>query len=749
MTPPHPARRRLAGSVAAVLATALGAGALAGAPAATAAVSAAQEADAPAAFAPGHWVLGGGKEGFFSVDGRSYGNQDPTFGRLAWTRYADNARTEYDMIGTDSLPVVSGDLGAVIRFDERSVLLVDAAGGTSTTVPLDAHTYTVDPLGIAGGGLLAHTGPVVKHYTARGVRVVSGLPGNHAHPTLRAVTDSHAVILTEDGGAAVWAVVDLAAAEVVRTHRVPAGADPGSVALSDTRIAWVEYRPDGTARAAVRERSGDATTHVELGAAPDKRVQVQLIGDWLTYGRPGGLDATTPSPLHALHARRLTGDRATVRLLDHFETERVFGDRNPPSPVLRGGSLAAGDGGEGVHRIVLGADGVPKAVLEATTGGSTAVRALSAVLPHQGGTLRPDAVPGGAPTRFAFTLNRCNVKVEAVLRHSSGATLRRTWNATEHADIADPCAGQPVAFDWRHHLDAGTDGHATGAPEGAYTAAFTFTPLNGVGPAGRVTGSFTVERAEGPHDFDRNSDPDFFARDAAGVLWTDSTVMLPRQELNAPTRRIGGGWQAYDRIEGAGRQTLVARDRTGTLWYYPGDGRGGTGARKAVGGGWQVYDEIAGGSDLTGDGRADLLATDGAGVLWLYRATGSATRPFDTRRRIGTGWGAYDQLAGVGDVAGAPAGDLIARDGDGRLWLYLGKGDGTFTGRTLVGGGWSAYTALAGGGDADHDGRNDLFAWDARQRKTFFYGGTGDRARPFEGRRATTVLGGRAYGHFA
>ncbi|MFD6246013.1 FG-GAP repeat domain-containing protein [Streptomyces roseolus] len=751
MTSTHPTRRRRLGpAVAAVLSATLGAGTLAGAPAATAAPATGfAAADEPASIPADHWVLGGGEEGFFSVDGGSYGGQDPTFGRLTWTRYADNAKKEYDLIGTESRPMVSGDVGAVVRYDEKTVVLLDAAEGTSTTLELDGYTYTINPLKIVGKGLLAATDTgAVRYYTAAGgSRTVTGLPGTYAYPQVEASTDSHAVVRTKDGtGAFVWALVDLAAAKVVRTYPVPPGAE--NLALSETRMAWAERRADGTAWAVVQDRATGRSTSVPLGPYDDNQdVQVALAGDWLLTGRPGGIDTNVPSELHALTARKVSATGAVgpaVRLLDHFEDAVAFEDFNPLGLVVRGGSVAAG---EGVYRIVPGADGVPRAVLEATTGEPTGVRTGSTVLPHQGETLRPDAVPGGAPTRFAFTVNRCDVKADAVLRHSSGKTLHKTWNAATRPNPWEPCSGR-ATFDWEHYLDAGTDRYA-GAPGGRYTATFTFTPMNGIGTAATVSGGFTVERAEGQHDFDRNADPDFFARDASGVLWTDSTVMTNKGELNAPTRRIGGGWQAYDRIESAGGQTLVARDRTGVLWYYPGDGNGGTGARRSVGGGWQAYDKLAGGSDLNGDGRADLLAADKAGVLWYYKGTGNSAAPFTGKTRIGGGWGKFNQLTAVGDLAGGTGGDLLARDKDGVLWLYLGKGDGTFTAPTAIGGGWNAYTELVAGGDANHNGEADLFAYDARERKVYFYGGTGDRARPFVTKRATTVFSGNAYDHLA
>ncbi|KQX50066.1 hypothetical protein ASE09_17200 [Streptomyces sp. Root66D1] len=45
----------------------------------------------------------------------------------------------------------------------------------------------------------------------------------------------------------------------------------------------------------------------------------------------------------------------------------------------------------------------------------------------------------------------------------------------------------------------------------------------------------------------------------------------------------------------------------------------------------------------------------------------------------------YKEVTAVGNVAGAAAGDLVARDSAGVLWLHLGKGDGAFAPRTRFG----------------------------------------------------------------
>ncbi|MGW3399388.1 FG-GAP repeat domain-containing protein [Streptomyces hydrogenans] len=197
---------------------------------------------------------------------------------------------------------------------------------------------------------------------------------------------------------------------------------------------------------------------------------------------------------------------------------------------------------------------------------------------------------------------------------------------------------------------------------------------------------------------------DVVARDASGTLWYYDR-QLGNDGPFAPRVRVGGGWNIYDRIDGAGDldrdgyMDLLARDKAGVLWLYKGTGSF-TGARfKArvrIGGGWGAYDRLAGGADLTGDGRADLLTRDQTGVLWLYKGTGDATRPYAARTQIGGGWQGYDQLVVTGDLTDDGKTDAIARDRTGVLWLYQGTGKttGTFTGRTRIGGGWNTYNHL-------------------------------------------------------
>jgi hypothetical protein len=93
--------------------------------------------------------------------------------------------------------------------------------------------------------------------------------------------------------------------------------------------------------------------------------------------------------------------------------------------------------------------------------------------------------------------------------------------------------------------------------------------------------------------------------------------------------------------------------------------------------------------DVTGDRRADLLAVDRDGVLWIYPGTGKGT--FGAKRNVAAGWGGLGAVFHVGDATGDGRNDLGAVTTRGTLRIYPGRGNGTFGSATTVSSGWSAY----------------------------------------------------------
>ncbi|EFF89374.1 secreted protein [Streptomyces sp. e14] len=165
-------------------------------------------------------------------------------------------------------------------------------------------------------------------------------------------------------------------------------------------------------------------------------------------------------------------------------------------------------------------------------------------------------------------------------------------------------------------------------------------------------------------------------------------------------------------LDGTGGPDVLTLSTTGTLSLYHSAGTTGTGYAVWSGGGWQIYNKVFAPGDVTGDGKPDLLARTYAGDLYLYAGTGSESAPFRGRVKVGGGWGAYDQLVGVGDMNKDGLGDVVARNASGDLYYYAGKGSTTapLAGKVLIGGGWNTYNQIAAAYDWNSDGQNDLVA---------------------------------------
>lgn len=167
------------------------------------------------------------------------------------------------------------------------------------------------------------------------------------------------------------------------------------------------------------------------------------------------------------------------------------------------------------------------------------------------------------------------------------------------------------------------------------------------------------------------------------------------------TQVIGSGWGVYNTLVGPGdlssdgKGDLIARDGSGVLYLYRGNGNGtGFAAKQRIGSGWGQFNALLGAGDISGDGRADLVARAKDGKLYLYEGTGAAAAPFKAKRLIGSGWGAYTKLAAPGDMTGDGRADIVARTSGGTLYRYDSDGKGNFKPKASVGTGWNTYSGL-------------------------------------------------------
>ncbi|MEU7279158.1 VCBS repeat-containing protein [Streptomyces sp. NPDC045431] len=734
-------RRRLGASVATVLAVTVGAGVLA-APGAVAAPAAAPVAAAEAGVTTAAVtaatlpldaeIVSTGDTGYLTSRKDDAGN--PV---LEWRRYADGS----------VLPITTGTVG----HGSNSDIVVTSDGGTTVYLRDMADGGTLS----ASFDLAAEFKPGAKLVGVVGanlfVRVPTGNQDYHelwqltpvdglARKTLRlgggygldfkvVASSSDAMLLLSSNRVFpspatrrtdFWATrrnvdPDSTVKEGDRANTAP-WTQASTGAFSADYESWVEYR------------SGAATLRVEgvyvhrtytLDSSMSGAVIAGVLRDTLLYGVPGTAAAAgeAPSPLYARNVKSSTAE--PYKLLEHFSSVA----QAPDGALLVRGATAEADG---LFRIWPGDDGRPTATLVADTGRVLPVRVTASKVPTAVNLETP-----GTTVPMEWTLSRANATVDVTLTHT--ATGRKHTQR-----LAQPVADKRFAFAWDGVLDG------VSAPNGAYTWQATATPADGVGAPATVSGGFQVTRQANPHDFNDNGSTDVLARDASGVLWRDDLFDWPSggQVKTAQRTRVGSGWQIYNQIEATGNLAgtpvgdLIARDTSGVLWLYQGKGDGTFTTRGKVGTGWQIYNKLTGGSDLTADGRADLLATDASGVLWLYKGTGSPTAPFATRVKVGGGWQIYNQITAVGDIAGGAAGDLVARDSAGVLWLYQGNGAGGFATRVRIGSGWNAFSQLVGAGDVTGDGRPDLIAYGTNG--TYVYRSTGSATAPFS--RLTTTL---------
>ncbi|WP_128434779.1 trypsin-like serine protease [Streptomyces cyaneus] len=161
-----------------------------------------------------------------------------------------------------------------------------------------------------------------------------------------------------------------------------------------------------------------------------------------------------------------------------------------------------------------------------------------------------------------------------------------------------------------------------------------------------------------------------------------------------------------------GYQDLVyRRSSDGAMFWTHYVQASGSWATKTLFTNWKTRTRVVAPGDVTGDYLPDLLSVDSGGALWIY--PGKGTGSFATPVKVGTGWNQYNSLRGHGDFTGDGKTDLIARaSSTGYLYLYKGtgkSGTGAFSSRVKVRE-WAGYNAFDAVGDVSGDGKADFLA---------------------------------------
>jgi hypothetical protein len=162
---------------------------------------------------------------------------------------------------------------------------------------------------------------------------------------------------------------------------------------------------------------------------------------------------------------------------------------------------------------------------------------------------------------------------------------------------------------------------------------------------------------------------------------------------------VPGNWNRYNAIvhtgdiTGDGQSDLLARDiKTGHLYRYTGNGKGGFTGPVAFGGTYKGVTRFVGPGDINGDGRADLILIYGTTMYaWWGNGTGGFTPGLHL---IGTGYAGFNAIIGAGDLNEDGKNDLVLRTSNGNLYRKLGNGQGGFGNVQLIGTGYQKYAGL-------------------------------------------------------
>ncbi len=248
--------------------------------------------------------------------------------------------------------------------------------------------------------------------------------------------------------------------------------------------------------------------------------------------------------------------------------------------------------------------------------------------------------------------------------------------------------------------------------------------------------------------------PDLVVRRASdGQGFVIPTGGLTRFLRPAP---VAAPWTADDTavvspdLTGDGRSDVVVRLAAGSASVYPGDGAGDLGSPVHRTTGLNGRDLITAVGDLAGSPNNDLVARNAhTGKLNLYVGHGDGGF---TRRKLGIDGSGFTALAATGDLNGDQRADLLARDGAGHLWLYPGTGTRHLGTPVQVPGAWGGYDTITGFGDFTSDGRPDLFVRTAKKNGYLLPsrgdGTFGHRLGPIrKARGLTSIAGGNLTGN--
>ncbi|MFG2884904.1 trypsin-like serine protease [Streptomyces sp. NPDC048297] len=255
--------------------------------------------------------------------------------------------------------------------------------------------------------------------------------------------------------------------------------------------------------------------------------------------------------------------------------------------------------------------------------------------------------------------------------------------------------------------------------------------------------------------------------DDTNLSWTDAKADVWERNASTKTgyeqdskgtsfgsRQSWGNWNGVNTVlqtdlDRDGVQDLVLRNSsTGAVYWKYHVAADDTWAQTKIFADWKTRTRIVAPGDVNGDYLPDLLSVDSAGVLWVYPGKGNGT--FAAPVKSSTGWNQYNSVRGHGDLTGDGLPDLIVRSKTGG-YVYLLKGTGktgtgAFAPRIKVRT-WPSYTGFDAVGDITGDGKADFLARSS-SGTLYLYPGTGKATSEIFGTPKTIGTGFQQYDIF-
>ncbi|MFF4753471.1 trypsin-like serine protease [Streptomyces sp. NPDC002514] len=318
------------------------------------------------------------------------------------------------------------------------------------------------------------------------------------------------------------------------------------------------------------------------------------------------------------------------------------------------------------------------------------------------------------------------------------------------------CAGTPATGS-----DTGTTSACNGDSGGPLVVGGRIVGVVSWGVTDCVAkGAYSVFTKVGPYvgaAYAQIDDANLSYTDGKADVWMRTAAGRTGYEKDSTGNSFGprqswGDWDGVNVVlqtdlDRDGCEDLVVRDSgTGDVFWVHYVRADDSWAQTKIFTGWKTRTRIITPGDVTGDYLPDVLSVDSGGTLWIYPGKGNGT--FAPRVQVGPGWNQFNMVRGHGDFNGDGKADLLARKSStGDLYLYKGTGKagtGAFSARVLVRKAWTGYNVFDAVGDVNGDGKAD-FLTRSPSGTLYLYRGTGKATSEIFTTRITVGSGYQQY----